>query len=206
MTTAALPTVTRDEAHRYWYGGQELFGVTRVLELTGLSDFSAPHFTDAVRDRGQYVAMAVELLNEGTLDLDTLDPQLVPYVDAYAAFVRESGVTVEHCERIVYDVDHGYAGTLDLIVTQERRGRLVRMLIDLKLGLYDSVRIQTAAYARAARSLYPTPVVMERRALILRGDGSYTLTEPFTNHLDEVTFLAALRVVQWRKSNSGAPV
>jgi hypothetical protein len=203
MTVAAFPhtRVTRDADHRYWLDGRELFGVTRVLELTGISDFSAPHFTAFVRDRGAHVAAAIHFDNQGDLDLETLDPQLVPYVEAHRAFLRESGAVVEHTEQMVCDEAYGYAGTLDEILLIQRDGRTKRTLIDIKLGLYDSVEIQLAAYARAARDLYAQPVILERRALILKPDGDYTLTPPFVGLTDEQTFLSALRVCAWRKSH-----
>lgn len=204
MTTALAPAytrVTRDDVHRYWLDGRELFGVTRVLELTGLSDFSAPHFTEFVRDRGAHVAAAVHFDNQGDLDLDTLDPQLVPYVEAHRLFLSDYGAIVEFTEQFICDEAYGYAGCLDEIVRREINGRARRMLIDIKLGLYESVELQTAAYARGARDLYDQPVILERRALILKPDGDYTLTDPFTSTTDETTFLSALRVCAWRKQH-----
>lgn len=202
----AYARCTRDVDHRYRLDDRPILGVTKVLDLTGLSDFSGPWFTPEVRDRGAHVAAAIALDHREELDEAALDPQLAPYVEAHRAFLRDSGSVVEFSEQIVCDEAYGYAGTLDEIVIQERNGRPRRILIDVKLGLYDSVAVQLAAYARAARDLYyPQAVVLERRALWLKPDGTYRLTDPFADPVDEHTFLAALKVVRWRQAHGLLP-
>lgn len=193
-----LPLVFDAEQHRYTVGERELPSVTRILQDTGLADFSKPWFTDEVRERGQFVHAAIALDNEGALDEDALDPVLVPYVDGWRRYLSESGATVEHYEQPVCDRAAGYAGTLDAIVLEPKQvGPTRRTLLDIKPALYPSVGPQTAAYARCARDLYDKPVLFQRVALILPGDGTYKRM-PLTDPLDEATFLAAVRVFHWR--------
>lgn len=197
MTTLSvdLPLVFDATAHRYRVGEHELPGVTRILQDAGLADFSAPWFTEAARERGTMVHAAIALDNEGALDEASLDPALVGYVAGWRRYLTESGAVVEHYEQPVCDRQIGYAGTLDAIVQEPGQPR--RTLLDIKPALYPSVGPQTAAYARCARDLYPTPVLFQRVALILPGDGTYTRA-PLTDASDEMTFLAAVRIFFWR--------
>ena len=184
--------------HRYTFGERELPSVTRILADVGLTDFSAPWFTEFARERGSLVHAAIALDNEDALDYESLDPVLVGYVDGWRKYLRESGAVVEHFEQPVCDLNVGYAGTLDAIVLEQgQSGPTRRTLIDIKPALYPSVGPQTAAYARCARGLYETPVLFRRAAIVLPGDGTYT-RKALEDPLDESTFLAAVRIFQWR--------
>lgn len=202
MTTSAAPVLVFDPSeHRYTLDGRELPGVTHILQDARLADFSAPWFTEATIDRGSLVHAAIALDNEGALDDESLDPQLVGYVAGWRRYLEESGAIVEHFETPVCDPIAGYAGTLDAIVIEPHQvDKNARTLIDIKPALYPSVGPQTAAYARAAQALYPTRMLFWRSAVVLPGDGSYT-HEPLTDRSDEQTFLAAVRIFQWRSAH-----
>ena len=195
------PRLVRTEEHRYFLGEQELIGVTAVLSESGLADFSAPWFTNEVKQRGQFVHAAIALDVEGALDEETLDPALMPYVYGWRKFLEETGAEVEYSETKLCDPALGLAGTLDAIVRYPHEKVAARReLLDIKPALYPSVKPQTAAYVRMARALYPTTVYFHRAALILPGDGSYT-REPLTDTTDDALFLSALRVVQFRRTH-----
>src|SRR4051794_4738377 len=93
------PRLERTDDHRYLLGDRELPGVTSILQDVGLADFSAPWFSDAVKERGQLVHEAIAIDIEGDLDDETLDPVLVPYVSAWRQFLIDTGSAVEHSER-----------------------------------------------------------------------------------------------------------
>lgn len=192
-----------DEAsHTYTLGDRVLPSVTSIMQDAGLCDFSAPWFTESVRTRGQLVHAAIALDIEGDLDDETLDPVLEGYVAGWRQFLIETGAAVEHSERRVCDPVLGFAGTLDSIVRmQDANGRTRRTLLDFKPATYPSVGPQTAAYAMCADALYPEPVFFARAALILPGNGTYKL-EPLVDPLDKPTFLAALRVFQFRQRHN----
>lgn len=193
------PRLTFDAtAHRYMLEGRELPSVTTILKSAGVADFSAPWFTDAVLERGRYVHEAIALDAEGALDDETLDPQLVPYVAGWRAFLAESGFEIEYWEYRVSDPLLGYAGTLDGILS--RPGNPRRTLIDVKRGVYPSAGPQTAAYKRLALALYPAGVVMDRAVVELPGDGRYRFHK-LDNRDDEAVFLAALRICNFRRTH-----
>lgn len=185
--------------HRYFVGDRELPSVTRILHDARLADFSAPWFTESVKDRGTMVHAAIALDNEGALDYEALDPALVGYVDGWRRYVEESGAIVLDFERPVCDPVTGYAGTLDAIVKE--RAQLRRpTLIDIKPALYPSVGLQTAAYARCAPLPADCSLPFVRAAIVLPGDGTYK-REPLGDRDDERVFLAAVVTYHWRSAH-----
>lgn len=74
-------------------------------------------------------------------------PEAVNGVNAFLAFLKEHKVKFVSTERVVYSMKHGYVGTLD----DEAKVDGLHCLIDLKAsnGLYNAVRMQTAAYQAA---------------------------------------------------------
>ena len=62
MVTINDPRLVFDAAsHRYSLAGQELLSVTAILTEARIADFSAPWFTEAIRDRGALVHQAIAL-------------------------------------------------------------------------------------------------------------------------------------------------
>lgn len=201
MVSASAPALQFDPVqHRYTLDGKELISVTTALREAGLIDDR--FWTEEARLRGEYLHAAIALHNEGDLDINALDPKLVPYFTGYERFLNETRVVVEHFEQRIFDEALGYAGTLDLIVgwLSEDGERIVRRgLIDVKTGgVPPSVGPQTAAYLRRVRPWFPPATTIYRFALHLPGDHTYRLI-PLTSVQDEHDFLAALRVAQFRR-------
>src|SRR5688572_5774450 len=99
-------------AHRYAVGDRELLGVTAVPAGAGLID--GQWFSAEAAQRGSYVHQAIALAHEDDLAIESLDPVLRPYVDAYLRFVAESGFQRVAWEERVWSEALGCAGTLDL--------------------------------------------------------------------------------------------
>lgn len=96
--------------------------------------------------RGTKLHDAAETLIEtGSVDVE---PEQVPLVESYAAFLHDWKVAPEFVEAAVYSVRHGYAGTLDLIATLADGQR---WLLDIKTskGVYGDMALQLAAYRHA---------------------------------------------------------
>lgn len=198
---APLAPVVRTSDHRYVCGTTELLGVTTVLKLAGLTNYDQPWFSEWHRDRGTAVHRMVALDYYGDLDERSLDPQLRGYLTGYRRFRAEVGGDIEFVEQLVHDVRAGVAGTLDLLVRQtSQAGPDVRTVFDIKPGHYAPTAIQLSAYARMARGLYDMPVTLRRAALVIPGDGSYQVV-PCTEPTDEQTWLAAVRIAQWRRAH-----
>lgn len=198
------PRLTIDEAtHTYWLGSHRLTSVTQVLGLTGLADFNAPWFTDAVQAKGTHLHAAIALDMEGDLDEDSLDEETLGGVAGWRKYLADSGAKLEFGEYPLCDPSLGVAGRLDYVMLKpdpRYPGRIVRELLDIKRGLYPSAAIQLAAYADMVLPLYPRPVILERAALVLPGDGTYH-REPFKDHTDRATWHAAVRTLNWRRKH-----
>lgn|SRR5574341_116369 len=183
-------------AHRYALGGRELPSVTSILRDAGLIDHSAPWFTDEVRNRGTYVHQAIALLVEQDLDWETLDPALVPYVQAFDRWRAEGNFVIEATEQRVCDEALGYAGTADLMAKRwsGATSAWLSYLVDVKCGTVPpSVGPQTAAYARCL------DFWRFRASLNLRSDGAYRF-ELLEDPEDEDDFLAALRLFHRKRT------
>ena len=82
------------ERHLYVADGRPVPSVTQVLHSARLAaDYSMvpPDVLERKRTIGQYVHKATQYLDEGCLDLETVDPELQPYLAAYQRFLEESG-------------------------------------------------------------------------------------------------------------------
>lgn len=143
--------------HVYRHGGRVVPSVTQVLEV--LNDFEDVHSDrlEAARLRGRHVHAMIDLDNRGELDEEALDGELLPYLNQWRLFLRESGFTVTASELQVYHKTLRYAGTCDTLI-----GHGSSWVLDVKSGAVPrSVGAQLAGYQQA---LDPKP----RRRLCLQ--------------------------------------
>jgi hypothetical protein len=182
-------------AHRYWAGPRELLAVTAVLQAAGLVE--PAWYTADGRLRGAAVHRATHARDRGEI-LTTVDPVVMPYLDAYEAFCQDARPVWHGLEEPVADLALGYAGMPD------RWGTLngEPVVVDLKTGTVPGwAPLQLVAYARLA--LDETRVARRRRIVVqLLASGRYSLREyPLVNFgRDERVFLAALAVAQWKRA------
>lgn len=75
------------------------------------------------------------------------DPKVLSGAMAFLDWEKEEDMQFKTSEKVVYSKKHDYIGTLDIEAMSKRK----RYLIDIKSsnGLYNSVRLQTAAYVKA---------------------------------------------------------
>lgn len=199
LTGAAL--VFYPEDHSYWTppgrdGGQRIVNVTTVLKATGISaDFEAIERMNPdvafKRDLGSAVHADCHAYDDEDLRLSTVDPRVLPYVRAWAAWREAYAATPLHRERCVFHPVQQYCGTLDGIFAI--RGKHV--LIDLKCGDPDDAgaRWQTAAYEAAYRAEFAEARIDERWSVQLTPGAAvpYRVT-PYRDYLDYQTFLCFL--------------
>jgi len=181
--------------HRYSRAGVEILGVTSVLKEAGLID--ASWYTEESRQRGQAVHAMIHLAADGDLHEPSLDPRLLPYLEAYRRFIGETGFIADLIEHRVESRTYGYAGTLDAAGTIDAAGGTT-VVVDYKSGRPERwVGPQLAAYRRAlheqAGYLY-----RERWAVWLKDDGRYQIF-PQRSSDDLRVFLAALTIMNWRR-------
>ena len=185
MSTATLLQFD-PAAHRYTVNGRVWPSVTQVLDL--LQDWSrVPLATMLAAQRfGDHVHLACHLWNAGRLDEDSLDAELVPYLNGWKRFIAETGAEVIESELRVHHPELRYAGTLDSIV----RCRGEAWLVDIKSGQVPAtVGAQTAAYERALHA--STELRVKRRKCVQLMANDYRI-HPLTDLSDWTTFVSAL--------------
>lgn len=181
------------ETHTYRWNGAVVPSVTQVLDpYTGL-EFVDREVLRRAAEFGNHVHEACHLFNLDTLDRESLDPELAPYVDAWASFLEDTGAVVLLSEHQVVSEQFGYAGTLDTIVWWGKSKRL----IDVKstAGIPKTVGPQTAAYVAAYRE-QAGETIRDRYCVQLKPDGSYR-SHKLSDPSDWSIFQSALNLNRW---------
>jgi hypothetical protein len=207
-----MPTFTFDPVeHRYWLtegsSRVELPSVTTVLAGCGMIDTSQYRMKKLADGReidprtfGQYVHSACHMDWKGTLDEDTLDAALLPYVEAFRAFrAATPALTIVGMEQPNYHHTYQYAGTPDIFGLWDGAGGIVPCIIDIKAGGKEPWhQLQSAAYALMINGNH----YCNRAALYLDDDGRFNL-DPHQKRQDGQIFLSALAVYNWKRNNGG---
>jgi len=172
-------------------------GVTGALCDAKVIDHSGipAHVLERAAARGTAVHLALEYLDRGTLDRDSLDSELEPYVRAYEAFCIDSGFVCGSAERSRYHLQRGYAGTLDRLGMFGTLGAIV----DFKSGEVQPGHFaQLCAYAH----FFPSPRSRRLIALQLKPDARYRVHEVPPGQFDYYSslFFCALTCAQFRLS------
>lgn len=196
MSDATLITFEAD-THSYFYGMERVPSVSEILRpLTETYLAAIPEgILNWKRDLGIAVHKACELLDLGTLDEESVDPQIVPYIEAYKAFRVDYQPKWDAIEQFVFADIGRYAGTLD------RAGELTTgpAIVDIKTSLkvQPSAAVQLWAYAVA----YGEVLAPDLLVLQLMKDGTYKLV-PFTQYDEyDATWNALLTLHGWKKRN-----
>jgi hypothetical protein len=159
------------------------------------------------QDVGTAVHLACQYLDEGDLDLESVDQGILGYVVGYQKFREEY--------QVVYDlIEHAMIGELDGMKYGMRFDRLGRvnirgseetMLLDIKTSsrVSPSWPIQTAAYLTGYAGLFTLegePVRPRRAVVHLAKDATYRVLR-HTVEADVDVWAAALRLAYWRLAN-----
>lgn len=184
------------ERHEYRVDGAIVPSVTRIISPLYNFDMVGEELLRLAAERGSAVHKATELFDRDDLDEESLDPQLVPYLEAWKRFRAETGFVPELIERQVYDSIHGYAGTLDRVALLGR----TRAVVDIKTGssLHPAVGVQLAAYQAALGK--EGIQALGRYAVQLRPNGTYRL-EQYTSPHDLPTFFALMTIARFKERN-----
>lgn len=190
-----MPEIICNENHEYYVDGVRKPGVTRILQDMGLIDFSGvpADIMECAQKFGTAVHTATELDDNNDLDFKTLDPALVPYIEAWHKFKSENGVEILGIETNHYNPIYQYCGKDDRLAIV----RSERTVIDIKTStsMAAATKMQLAGYA-----LFYEPVKVKRLGVQLKGDGTYKL-HPYNSYGDRNTFLYAVSLWWWRANN-----
>jgi hypothetical protein len=164
--------------------------VSDVLREFGYID--ARFFDEESRTRGHAVHLAIKLIEKGTLDEESLDPIIIPWIEGYRKFKREVPFKAQYFEQPVCNRLWRFAGTLDLFGMSAGDA----LLIDVKTGNGQKAhRLQTGAYEACVE------VAGVKRYVLELGDGDYNLV-PHVDKGDSRVFLG-LAAAWWWNFNNG---
>lgn len=136
----------KDGGHWVTYKGKWIRSVSKILERI----YPMPPDLDPwYLERGKMVHHATTLIDSGTLDWDSLDPRLVPFLKAYGDFLHTARPVVEASELVVVHASYSFGARLDRVFRLPGQDRLV--VTDLKCGTgkEDRYWLQVAACAMA---------------------------------------------------------
>ncbi len=170
----------------------ELPHVTEILKAAGL--VSTDFIPEQARDLGSAVHLATQYLDEGDLDVDSLDPRVALRVASYQKFLDEVKPEILGIEMSIVNSIYHYCGTLDRVIKLQD-GRVG--ILDIKgVCASDWHGLQLSAYQCASPPMILVDGLAYRWNLYLRDDG-YKLVER-TRRDDWPAFVAALTLFNWR--------
>lgn len=204
-TLVSRQGLTRDnESHQYYFDGRKVSNVTRLLQDYGIIDLSGipPKRLDFKRILGTAVDYAIHLLNERKLDEESLDPRIVPYVNAYRKFCEITGFEATHSKQMLYSKVWGFAGELDAVGSFTWKGKLYKCpIVDWKClwQMYYSCGPQTAAYQILYEENFKEKVD-GRFGIQLKPNGNFEVY-PYTKQSDRNVFLSCVTIENVRRAN-----
>lgn len=182
-----------EETHTYLLDGSPVPSVTEILKP--LVDMSRvpPDVLEYKRSLGKAVHKAIDLDAKQDLNYDSLDPDIVPFFEAWLKWKRESHFSVQFTELVVWSRKLRYAGTLDLLGANAQLADC-SWLVDLKCvwTMGAATGPQTAGYALATEESFGCKVRQRGGVQLLR-DGTYRYF-PYNNPYDEHAFKACLTI------------
>lgn len=131
MIATQSDLVYTEEPHGYLWKGEPKPYVSGILADLGLKpDFSRvdPGILRHKTEIGKGAHLAIKYHNKGTLDIESVDPEIKPYFQAYLSFLQISKAEIISFETPQYSELHDFACTPDLVM--KLNDRIV--LIDAK--------------------------------------------------------------------------
>jgi len=128
-----------EEHHLFTVNGKVIPSVTTILKRAGMTpDWSNIPDIEWYAQRGTYIHRATELWENGTLDEDTVDDEIRPYLEAYKRFRADYTVPVKGQEVRLWHPHYRYAGIIDMVTEDTTSYKLFLK----KTGKYKLVEVK----------------------------------------------------------------
>lgn len=189
-----------EEKHEYSQACVIIPSVSEIMQSANLADYSFvdPDILHRSQEFGKAVHSACHLSDLRTLDISSLSPPLIPYLDGWKKFVTDYKMEMVESEKPLAYKNKMYAGTIDRIC-KDVYGKL--WLVDIKTSskIHRAVEIQTAAYKMLYEYNYTDKI--SSRMVVQLTDNGYTLQilDKTKNALHESIFLSCLQIYNWKK-------
>ena len=184
--------------HEYLIDGIRPPSVTDILQEGGFIDLSnvRPDVLEAARLFGNAIHKMAELWDKGTLEMLTLDPQLLPYLEGLKKFEKDYDLSFDpdEIEQHLFSKVWRFAGTPDRF--KKSRG----LLIDFKSGIMQpATKLQTAGYDVLIEENLRIKIKERMGVQLLPGDYK---VYPYKDRTDKIVFLGAVNGYYFKQKHN----
>lgn len=188
------------ENHEYRIDGVVIPSVTQVIEAVGLSNFGGVNneLLERAAAFGDAVHAAINYKCKGTLDEDSIDPALIPYLQGWENFVEDYGYVRHETEYCGHSELYRFGFTIDQMgVFNGKAIHMGKVLVDIKTGHpYPAHKYQMAGYVLGAGKEYKNIILLYLNPEFHRG---YKVVFSKNNKREQSVFLAALTIYNVRR-------
>jgi len=178
------------ENHIYKMDGRKIPSVTDALSLVD-DRRKDPYFLQ----RGRFIHLACELWDREELDEETVDSSILPRLEAWKLFRKESGFIPSTIEQFYFHPQYLYGFKPDC--TGPLNGIL--SMIDKKSSPHRIDTLQGAAYWGGLLAQKPPIDCKKIFDLYLKENGKYNLVPVKFLRNNFLTFLAVLTAYRWKE-------
>lgn len=178
--------------HRYYVDNKLTPSVTQILGLANLYEFIDKRLLEKAGRFGTAVHKATELYDKGTLDIDSVDNALVPYLEGWKKFLKDTNFQTFDSESIVAS-KLGFAGTYDRVGNFNNK----LTLLDIKTTAIvpKTTCLQLAAYTQAFEEMNHKKI--QQRMCVRLKPMDYKLDIFHGQQYDFLMFKKFLDVYRW---------
>jgi hypothetical protein len=185
--------------HTYYLDDKKIPSCSAILSSCGMSDYSQvpKDVLEASAKFGSAVHKCCELWDKSTLDESSLSAPLIPYRKHWIQFLCDFNAVIvkDYIETPIGSLKYRFGCTPDRVLVIKNKVWVLE--IKTTSTILPAVGLQLAAQKIAIEENYGK--VHNRVAIQLTEDG-YKLF-PLDDPSDESTFLACLRVWNWKERN-----
>ena len=185
-----MPKLELNGQHHYTLDGKGLDGLTSTIAEAGLI---SGYGSDWYMQRGTFIHQATEYWDKKILDENTLDPQIVPYLNSWKQFRKDQSYTPSHIEHTIYHPDLMVGMKIDRLPGP----------IDLKSGVAEPWHILQIAVQWSALICHGMhDLAREPQDVYLDPDGGPPKVKPYkTSELKDAfkVYASMMVFLRWRR-------
>ena len=163
----------------------------------------------AATGKGKNVHEWIEsFTNDPTIGFEDLLEEEIPYAKAFKQFMEAEQPKFIYAEAVVFNITHGYAGSLDAIAETGSNQQLTMMDWKTGKGVYYESHLQQVAYKNAEylmtkdKKIIPMPQVKAMFLIHLQNNEKYAkigVNEPFEDFLK---VMEVWKILQKKKNDN----
>lgn len=194
------PVKFEENGHKYFVDGVRVPNVTSILKVGGFTDFFHvdPDVLKRSMDFGTAVHKATyfyDLFFGKGLDMAAFDPEIMPYLNAWIKFRKDSGISFDRSEIEV----PLYSESLRIAGTPDRYKKASGDIWDIKSGgIYSASGLQLAGYSMLIEHNFG--IKIKHRYIVQLKAEKYKIEE-CKEVTDRIVFCGAVSGYFWKLKN-----